>query len=93
MKHLHVNRLGVAFGLTGMLFYIGCIILMSILGGEATAVFFNSLLHGLDTSGLIRMDISFWEVAMGIVLTFILSWISGALIAAIYNFGLSEKSA
>jgi hypothetical protein len=66
---------------------------MSILGAKATAVFFNSLLHGLDTSGLIRMDIPFWEVAMGIVFTFILSWISGVFIAAIYNFGLSEKSA
>lgn len=93
MKRLHVNRLGVAFAITGTLFYVGCIILMSILGAEATAVFFNSLLHGLDTSGIIRMDIPFWEVAMGIILSFILGWISGALIAAIYNFGLVDESA
>lgn len=91
MKRLHINRLGVAFALTDTLFYIGCIILMSILGAQSTTLFFNSLLHGLDTAGLTRMDIPFWEVALGIVLTFILGWISGALIAAIYNFGLVEE--
>lgn len=34
-----------------------------------------------------RMDIPWWEAVMGIVQTFILGWLIGALVAAIYNAG------
>jgi|TARA_R100000935_G_scaffold58905_1_gene99420 hypothetical protein len=58
---------------------------MSTAGREGTIDFFNSLLHGLDTTSIIRMDVPLWEAGLGIVQTFILGWLIGACIAAFYN--------
>ena len=61
-----------ACGLTGVLLYFGCIILMVSVGHDGTIKFFNMLLHGIDVSGIIRHDIPLWEAAGGILLTFVL---------------------
>ena len=82
---LSIWRLGMALGLTGALLYLGCIILMFFLGHQATVQFFNSLLHGLDVSGIMRPEVPLWETALGIVQTFVLGWLMGASIAGIYN--------
>ena len=87
MERLSIKKLGLAVGSTGALLYLGCILLMVTVGQEGTVKFFNSLLHGLDTSSIIRMNVPIWEAIFGIVQTFILGWLIGALIAAIYNFG------
>ncbi|ARS37995.1 DUF5676 family membrane protein [Pontibacter actiniarum] len=85
MNRINVKKLGFAFGATGALLYIGCVLVMATVGREGTIKFFNSLLHGLDVSAVIRMEIPFWEALIGIVETFILAWLVGACIAAIYN--------
>ncbi|HZJ36410.1 MAG TPA: DUF5676 family membrane protein [Gillisia sp.] len=82
--------MGLAIGLTGALLYLGCMILMTTVGHDGTVKFFNNLLHGLDTSSVIRMDIPLWEAGIGIVETFILGWLIGACIAAIYNATIKE---
>jgi hypothetical protein len=64
---------------------------MLILGHESTVKFFNTLFHGLDVTAIIRMDISPVEEIFGIVQTFILAWLIGACIAAIYNSTLKLK--
>jgi len=78
-------------GLTGALVYLGCIVVMLTAGREGTIDFFNSLLHGLDTTSIIRMDIPLREAAIGIVQTFIIGWLIGALIAAFYNVQLKNR--
>lgn len=85
MEKLNIKRMGMAFGLTGTLLYLGCIIVMATVGREGTIKFFNSLLHGLDTSGIIRMDIPLWEAGLGLVQTFIIAWLIGACLAVFYN--------
>jgi len=85
MYRLNVKKFGFAFGLTGALIYLGCMIVMMTIGQDGTIKFFNSLLHGLDTTNLIRMDVSLLEAFFGIVQTFILWWLIGACIAAFYN--------
>ena len=85
MTHINVKKFGLAFGLTGAILYIGCIILMLTVGHGGTVNFFNSLLHGLDVSTIVRMEVPLWEVGIGIIETFILSWLIGACIAGIYN--------
>ncbi len=85
MEKLDIRRMAVAFGLTGALLYLGCIIVMATVGREGTIKFFNSLLHGLDTSGIIRMDVPLWEAGLGIVQTFIIAWLVGACVAGFYN--------
>lgn len=92
MKKLNVKKLGLAFGSTAAIFYLGCVLLMLILGQQGTVSFFNALLHGFDTSTIIRMDIPLWESLSGIIQTFILGWLAGALVAAIYNVGTGQNA-
>lgn len=91
MYRLNVKKLGFAFGLTGALIYLGCMIVMATTGQEGTITFFNSLLHGLDTSSIIRMDVPLLEVLMGIIQTFILWWLIGACIGGFYNAQIKVK--
>jgi hypothetical protein len=48
-------------------------LLMFTVGHGGKVDFFNSLLLGLDVSSIIRMDMSLWEAAIGLIQTFILS--------------------
>lgn len=87
MECIDVRRFGLACGVTSALLYLGCMLVMSIVGQEGTILFFNSLMHGLDITSIIRMDMPFWEMIIGIIEMFILAWLVGATIASIYNFG------
>lgn len=87
---MHVRKFGIAVGLIGAFLYLGCVLLMIVVGKEGTTIFFNSLLHGLDTSSIIRMEISFIEVCIGFLETLVLGWLVGAGIASIYNFQMKR---
>ncbi len=88
---LSPRRLGVAFGGTGAVFYVGCIITMSTVPRERAVLFFNSLLHGIDIAPVLREEVPLGEVALGIVTTFVLGWFAGALIAAFYNLLIPRR--
>ena len=92
MFRLNVKKMGFATGLTGALLYLGCMIVMLTAGKEGSIKFFNNLLHGLDTSNIIRMDVPLLEAFFGIIQTFILGWLLGACIAAIYNVQIKIKN-
>jgi len=85
MKGINVKKFGLAFGLTGILLYLGCIVLMVTVGHTGTITFFNSVLHGLDVTSIVRMDVPWWEAVIGIIETFILTWLIGACVAGFYN--------
>ena len=85
MNRINVKKFGFAFGLTGALVYLGCMVVMATVGQEGSIVFFNSLLHGLDTTSIIRVDVPLLEALFGIIQTFILGWLIGACIAGFYN--------
>jgi len=92
MSQINVKKMGLACGLTGIILYLGCIILMLTVGQQGTIKFFNNLLHGLDTTAIIKMDVSITEAALGLVETFILFWLIGACISAFYNaFTINNK--
>ena len=91
MYRLNVKKLGFSFGLTGAIIYLGCMIVMTTAGQEETISFFNSLLHGLDTTSIIRMDVPLLEAFFGIIQTFILGWLIGACIGAFYNAQIKNK--
>ncbi|GAA4429579.1 hypothetical protein GCM10023188_15120 [Pontibacter saemangeumensis] len=88
MNSINIKKFGLACGLTGAIVYLGCILVMATMGHEGTIMFFNNLLHGLDVSSIIRMDIPFWEAVVGVIETFVIAWLLGASIAAIYNISL-----
>ena len=85
MNYINVKKFGFAVGSTGAILYLGCMLVMFLAGREGTIRFFNSLLHGLDVSSVIRIDMPLWEAVIGIIETFILGWLVGACVAAIYN--------
>lgn len=91
MNSINIKKFGLAFGLTGAVSYVGCILLMATVGHAGAVSFFNSLFHGLDVSSIIRMNIPLWEAMIGIVQIFILSWLVGACIAVIYNVSLRNS--
>ena len=85
MNYISIRRFGLATGFTAAILYVGCIIVMQTVGHDRTVSFFNTMLHGLDVTSIIKMDLSPWEEMLGIVQTFILGWLVGALIAGVYN--------
>ncbi|NLP58970.1 DUF5676 family membrane protein [Lutibacter sp. B1] len=90
MYRFNIKKLGFAFGLTGALIYLGCMIVMVTAGQEGSIAFFNNLLHGLDTTNIIRMEITLLEAFFGIIQTFILWWLIGACIGAFYNVQIKK---
>jgi hypothetical protein len=91
MEAIDIKRFGLAFGATLAIFYLGCVFVMATVSREATIHFFNSLLHGIDFTPIIRSNIPVWEMVIGITEMFILGWFTGARIASIYNFALTKK--
>ncbi len=65
MSQIHIKRFSFACGFTGVLLYVGCILLMAMVGRDGTIFFFNSLLHGIDTSSVIRMNTSVFRSTNG----------------------------
>jgi hypothetical protein len=83
---INPRRLGLAFSMTSVVFYLACILTMSTLPHEKQIIFFNSLLHGLDVTPILRVNIPLGEVLLGIISTFVLAWIAGAMVAGLYNW-------
>jgi len=91
MEVINIKRFGMACGVTFALLYLGCVLVMWTVGKEASILFFNSLMHGIDVTSIIRTHMPWWEMVMGVVEIFILGWLTGATIASIYNFGLGRQ--
>lgn len=92
MHKLSIKRFGFALGTTSALLYLGCVFVMLTVPHDVVIRFFNSLLHGWDVSPLMRWDMPTWEAVVGVVETFILGWLVGALFAALYNLGTRSDS-
>ena len=90
MNTINIRKMGMAFGLTVAFLYLGCFGIMEIVGREGSIKFFNSLIHGVDFSPVVRMNMARWEVLIGTVETFVLFWLIGACIAAFYNLQRSK---
>lgn len=91
MNSINIRKFGLAVGTTGVLLYLGCILVMLTVGREGTIQFFNNLIHGLDTSTIIRMNVPPIEALIGIVQTFVIGWLVGACVAGIYNFNITKN--
>jgi len=86
MNAINSNKLGLALGATGVLLYLGCMLLMLVAGQNGTTLFFNTVLHGLDVSTISRMNVPAAQSIVGILLTFGMGWITGFLTGSIYNW-------
>jgi hypothetical protein len=90
MHVINVKKIGLAFGITGALLYPGCIIVMATVGQEGSIKFFYTLIHGVDFSSVVRMNMPVWEAIIGIFESFILTWLIGACISGLYNSFLAS---
>ncbi len=88
MLSLNPQWLGLGFGATGVIFYLGCILTMATVSHEQAVLFFNSLLHGLDIEPILKTSVPLGDIVLGLVTTFILGWFAGVLIAGFYNLNL-----
>lgn len=91
MKLIHIKSLGFAAGITASLLYLGCTLVMNFTSAQTTRTFFNSLFHGIDIGTILRMNVSFKETILGLFQTFIIAWLIGASIAAVYNILISGR--
>ncbi len=86
MDVINVRKFGLAVGLTFALLHAGCVSVLLFTSRETTIAFFNSLLHGIDVTTILRTEMSALEMTYGFFQIFILGWLIGASIASIYNF-------
>lgn len=91
MNNISIKKFGFAFGATCAILYFGCAMVMFILGHDSTVKFFNTILHGLDVSSIIRKDITPVEEIIGLVQTFIIGGLIGACVAFLYNVSFNKK--
>jgi hypothetical protein len=93
MNRLNVTRLGFAVaGLCALLYGASMLIVMT--GPKDTVVaFFNSILHGIDVTPIMRWEMPWWEMVIGILEVFIIGWLCGAALAIFYNLagGKADK--
>lgn len=92
MERINIKKFGLAWGITFALLYLGCMFVMLTIGKRGAILFFNSLMHGIDVTSIVRMDMPLWEMIMGIIEIFILGWLIGAAIASIYNLKLRKEA-
>lgn len=83
-------RLGLGFGATGVVFYLGCMFTMAIMPREQVVFLFNSLMHGSNVEPILKSGVPAAEVVVGLISTFILGWIAGVLIGGVYNLGVRK---
>lgn len=91
MNRLDVTRFGFAVGASLTLLYVGCVFVMATVPKAAAVRFFNSLFHGLDVGPIMRWDMPWTEMVIGVFETFILGWLFAAVVAVLYNLGTQRE--
>ena len=91
MNRLSVLRSAFALAAVSALLYLGCMFVMLTVPKEAVIRFFNSIMHGVDFTSIMRWDMPWWEAVIGVIEIFILGWLVGAAFSAFYNLGLVRK--
>ena len=87
MHTLSVTRFGFALAMGSALSYVGCVFVMMTVPQDVAVRFFNSIMHGVDVTPIMRWDMPWWEMIVGLLEIFILGWLFGAIIAVFYNLG------
>ena len=85
MENLNQNKFALAAGLTSVVIYLGCFLIMNILGKEGIVKLSNLIFHGMDFTNIIRMEVPIVESLIGAVASFIFWGLIGYLLALIYN--------
>lgn len=85
MIQLNQKKFALATGFTSVVIYLGCFLLMPILGERSLVQLSNFIFHGMDFTSIIRTEIPLWETLLGGLVSFIFWLFIGFLIAFFYN--------
>jgi len=85
MDLLNTRKTALSVGLTAVMWYLGCVLLMSIGGKTVTVWVSNLLFHGVEFENIVRMRIPFIDTLLGLILTFVLWTATGWFLATVYN--------
>ena len=85
MEKLSQKKFAIASGLASVLVYLGCFLIMTMLGKDSLVKLSNLLFHGMDFSNIIRMNIPIGETLLGALASFVFWGIVGYVLAFIYN--------
>ena len=85
MEKLSQKKFAIASGLASVLVYLGCFLIMTVLGKDSLVKLSNLLFHGMDFSNIIRMNIPIGETLLGALASFVFWGIVGYVLAFIYN--------
>ncbi len=85
MEKLNANKFAISVGISSIAIYIGCVILMAIIGESGIIRVSNILFHGMDFSNIIRMNIPITDNLIGVVASFCVWGGIGYVIATVYN--------
>lgn len=92
MNNINVKTMGIAFGLTGALLYLGCMIFTAAGGSSTINLFLDNFFPHTNASSVLRANIPVWKAAFGLLPAFLLFGFAGFCIASIYNKMLPKKS-
>lgn len=73
--------------------YVGCVFVMMTVPQDVAIRFFNSILHGVDVTTIMRWEMHWSEMIVGVLEIFIIGWLFGSIIAVFYNCGLKKTEA
>lgn len=85
MEKLNQKKFAIASGVTSVVIYLGCFLIMSVIGKDSLVKLSNLLFHGMDFSNIIRMNIPIGETLLGAFVSFIFWGLIGYLLSFIYN--------
>ncbi|MDW7710605.1 MAG: DUF5676 family membrane protein [Deferrisomatales bacterium] len=91
MSKLDVKGTSCALGTSCAVLYAACVFIMLTVSKDVVIRFFNSIMHGLDVTSVMRWDMPWWEAVLGTLQMFILGWLVGALFAVLYNLAAATK--
>lgn len=75
----------ISSGITSVIIYLGCYLIMLLLGKESLVKLSNYLFHGVDFSTIIRINIPVGETLLGLVISFFFWGIIGFTYTLIFN--------
>jgi hypothetical protein len=85
MEKLNQKKTAIASGTASLVVYLGCFLVMTIMGKDAIVKLSNLLFHGMDFSNIIRMNIPIGETFLGAIISFVFWGIIGYFFAFIFN--------
>ncbi len=83
-------KLGIASGVVSVLVYVGCAILMMIVGKDSLVSISNLLFHGMEFENIIRETVPLTETLLGLLVSFLFWGIVGYLVGILYNLQLAK---